>query len=129
MKKNNKKALTLMELTLFLLCSMILLMAISNTISNYNYALDRVTDNNNIIMIMDSISERIKYDINSGKSYEELDFDSYKEELETNLYKLIFRKEENNITILLGVYRNESFGNVNLPKIARVYKKEVRLNE
>ena len=80
-------------------------------------------------MIMDSISERIKYDINSGKSYEELDFDSYKEELETNLYKLIFRKEENNITILLGVYRNESFGNVNLPKIARVYKKEVRLNE
>lgn len=129
MKKNNKNALTLMELTLFLLCSMILLMAISNTISNYNYALDRVTDNNNIIMIMDSISERIKYDINSGKSYEELDFDSYKEELETNLYKLIFRKEENNITILLGVYRNESFGNVNLPKIARVYKKEVRLNE
>jgi competence protein ComGC len=129
MKKTNKKALTLMELTLFLLCSMILLMAISNTISNYNYALDRVTDNNNIIMIMDSISERIKYDINSGKSYEELDFDSYKEELETNLYKLIFRKEENNITILLGVYRNESFGNVNLPKIARVYKKEVRLNE
>lgn len=129
MKKTNKKALTLMELTLFLLCSMILLMAISNTISNYNYALDRVTDNNNIIMIMDSISERIKYDINSGKSYEELDFDSYKEQLETNLYKLIFRKEENNITILLGVYRNESFGNVNLPKIARVYKKEVRLNE
>ena len=129
MKKTNKKALTLMELTLFLLCSMILLMAISNTISNYNYALDRVTDNNNIIMIMDSISERIKYDINSGKSYEELDFDSYKEQLETNLYKLIFRKEENNIIILLGVYRNESFGNTNIPKIARVYKKEVRINE
>ena len=108
---------------------MILLMAISNTISNYNYALDRVTDNNNIIMIMDSISERIKYDINSGKSYEELDFDSYKEQLETNLYKLIFRKEENNIIILLGVYRNESFGNTNIPQIARVYKKEVRINE
>ena len=122
--KINRKASILIELSVFIICSMILLFAVTKVIDSHHIVVKQMMENNNIMFIMDSIESKIKYDLNSGKNFDEIDFEQFGKMLYGTPYHLIFRNSEEKIDILLGVYiskDNLSYNN----KLSKVYKKEV----
>ena len=125
----NKKAMMLIEVSVFIICSAILFISISKTISSQDVAVKKMIENNNLLFILDSVAAKVKYDLDSGKNIDTFDYDEYSLLLANSQYKLIFKDEEDRINILLGVYTSDSFGHTTLNKIARVYKKEVMKNE
>ena len=127
--KKNKKAIMLIELSVLIICSMIFFTAVSNLMSSRNFMVSRLAENNNVIMILESISDKIRSDLKSGITAEELNLSEYAEMYNKDSYKIRLRKENDKILIMLGVCYNSSFGSVSIPKIKRIYKKEVLLNE
>ena len=85
--------------------------------------LKRIVENNNVIMILESLSDKIKYDIKSGTKIDELNLSEYEEFFSDDYFKLRLRKDNNKIDILLAVYYKSSFGALTIPTIRRIYKK------
>ena len=127
--RKNKRAITLIEVSVFIICSMILFISISNTISSQDVAVKKMIENNNLLFILDSVSAKIKHDLKSGKNIDTLDYDEYSQMLCGSSYQLAFRDEGDKIEILLGVYKNTKFGHSSIRSIEKVYKKEVMKNE
>ena len=126
---NNKKATMLVELSVFIICSMIFFVAVSDLISSRNYMVRRLVENNSVMMILDSIAAKIRYDIKSGIKPDELDLSQYDNMIKSESYKLKIRKDDSKFDILLGVYYDSKFGSVAIPEVKRVYKKEVSFYE
>lgn len=125
---SNKKATLLIELSVFILCLMILFVAVTKVISTQNQVVSQMINNNNILFILDSIENKLKYEFNSGKTFSEININEYGEMLYNTPYQLIFREEGNKITILIGIF-NKSNSSTDYKKILKVYKKEVLINE
>lgn len=125
---SNKKATLLIELSVFILCLMILFVAVTKVISSQNQVVSQMINNNNILFILDSIENKLKYEFNSGKTFSEININEYGEMLYNTPYQLIFREEGNKITILIGIF-NKSNSSKDYKKILKVYKKEVLINE
>lgn len=125
---SNKKATLLIELSVFILCLMILFVAVTKVISSQNQVVSQMINNNNILFILDSIENKLKYEFNSGKTFSEININEYGEMLYNTPYQLIFREEGNKITILIGIF-NKSNSSTDYKKILKVYKKEVLINE
>ena len=127
--KNNKKAMLLDEFCVLIICSMIFFIAVSNVLENRSRLVKRLTENNNVLMIMESITDKIRSDIKSGISIDELDLSEYEEIFNVDGYKIKLRRDTNKIDVLLAVFYKSDFGSVSLSKVKRIYKKEVLLNE
>ena len=127
--KQNKKATMLIELSVLILCSMIFFMAISDMLSSRNYMVRRVIENNSVLMVLDSIADKIQFDLKSGTKPHVINVYKYKNMIKSDNYKLKIRIGKGKIDILLGVYYKENFGSVSIPKIKRIYKKEVTFYE
>ncbi|MBR4569824.1 MAG: hypothetical protein IKO19_04070 [Candidatus Riflebacteria bacterium] len=127
--KKNRKATMLIELSVLIVCSMIFYSAVYNLLSSRNYMVTRLIENNTVLMVLDSIAEKIKYDLKTGISPEKLDFSKYKDMIKDDSYKLKIRLDNKKIDILLGVYYKEQFGIAYFPEVKRIYKKEVSFNE
>ena len=125
---SNKKATLLIELSVFIICLMILFVSVTKVISSQNQVVSQMTNNNNILFILDSIENKLKYEFNSGKTFSEININEYGEMLYNTQYQLIFREEGNKITILIGIF-NKSNSSKDYKKILKVYKKEVLINE
>ena len=122
--KLNRKASLLIELSVFIICSMIMLFAVTKVIDSHQIVVKQMMENNNVMFIMDSIESKIKYDLKSGKSFDEIDFEQFGKILYGTPYHLIFRNSEEKIDILLGVYNSKDSLSYN-NKLLKVYKKEV----
>lgn len=127
--KSKKSGTLLIELSVLIICSTILFVAVSKTISNQNHAINQMAENNNVTMILDSISAKLKFDLNSGYRFDDLDISQYEQMLKNCNYKLLIKNDDDRIKILLGVTRKEYFGHQTYEKFVKVYKKEVLLNE
>ena len=125
----NRKGTMLFELCVLIVCSMIFYAAVSNLISSRNYMMKRLIENNSVLMLLDSIADKIKYDVKTGIEADDLDFSKYEAMIKKDSYKLKIRLDGNKIDILLAVYYKEQFGFRSVQKIKRIYKKEVSLNE
>lgn len=123
MKKT--KAMLLIELSVLFCCSTILFLAISNGVSNQNVVINRMKENNDILLIMDSIASRVKLDLDSGLLTSDLNLKEYQGMLSNSNYKLLLNTDESGrLTILLGVEgRGEN------RKIERIYKREIKVDE
>jgi hypothetical protein len=127
--KKNKKAILLIELSILIICSMIFFVAVSDLLSNRNYAVTRLIENNSVLMVFDSITDKIKFDLKSGIKPHEINFSKYKGMIKSDLCKLKFRVDKDKIDILLGIYYKEQNGYISIPRIKRIYKKEVPFYE
>ena len=127
--KNNKKAILLIELSILIICSMIFFIAVSDLLSNRNYAVTRLIENNSVLMVLDSITDKIKFDLKSGIKPYEINFSKYEDMLKSESCKLKFRVDKDKIDILLGIYYKEQNGYISIPRIKRIYKKEVPFYE
>lgn len=127
--KNNKRAMLLLELSVFIICSMIFFVAVSDMVSSRNYMVKRLIENNTVYMLLDSISDKIQHDLKSGIKPENLDLSKFDNMINGDTYKLKIRIDDKKIDILLGVYYKSQFGSVSISDVKRVYKKEVPLYE
>ncbi|MBQ2591838.1 MAG: hypothetical protein II567_00980, partial [Candidatus Riflebacteria bacterium] len=84
---------------------------------------------NSVLMVMDSITDKIRFDLKSGIKPHEINFSKYENMLKSDLCKLKFRVDSDKIYILLGVYYKEQVGYIYIPRIKRIYKKEVSFYE
>ncbi len=122
--KLNRKATFLIEMSVFIICTMILFFAVTKVIDSHQIVVKQMMENNNVMFIFDSIESKIKYDLKSGKKFDDIDFEQFGKMLYGTPYHLIFRNSDDKIEILLGVYAskdNLSYFN----KLLKVYKKEV----
>lgn len=126
--KSNKRASLLVELSVFILCSMILFVAVTNVSSSQNQIINQMINNNNLLFILDSVENKIKYEINSGKQFSDIDFSDYGEMLYKTPYQLLFREDEKKITIVIAIF-NKPNSSKEYRKVLKVYKKEVLINE
>ena len=127
--KKNRKATMLVELCVLIICSMIFYSAVANLISSRNYMIKRLIENNSVLILLNSIADKIQYDIKTGIKPEELDLSKYDNMIKSDSYKLKVRLGNNKIDILLAVYYNEPFGFRTFPEIKRISKNEVSVNE
>ncbi len=124
-----KKGIMLVEISVLIICAFILFNAVVKVMESQNAVTKQIVENNNIMMLFDSIEAKIKYDIKSGKSFDDIDLKDIGYMIYNTPYQIIVRKENDKIEILLGVYQKFNSSKFGDNPLSKVYKKEVKIDE
>lgn len=119
----NRKAMSLMELSVFILASFIMLMAVSTMLSSNNTMISTFNRNNTVLFLADSLKNKAMFDFNNGLTPAELNVDEYTELVKDSSFKVELVPNEDNSAVEISI-------TIDLDNIhTRVYALEVKKHE
>lgn len=119
-----RKALLLVEVSVLLIATAIIYMAVTNSMSQQNLVVSRMAENNDVLLILDGFANKVKADYFAGVDLGDIGvLDNYNESLRNSRYRLNLEFTENgNVILVLSVFNGDTMNAV------RRYRKEVLLN-
>ncbi len=119
----NRKALMLVEVSVLIIASMMIYMAVTKAMSEQNAVIERMAENNNVLLILDGMANKVKSDYDSGVDFGNREtLKGYNETLKDSHYRLTLEfTEDGNVVLVLSLM------NSNMKDIIRRYRREVFL--
>lgn len=119
-----RKALLLVEVSVLLIATAIIYMAVTNSMSQQNLVVSRMAENNDVLLILDGLANKVKADYFAGVDFGDIGvLNNYNESLRNSRYRLNLEFTENgNVILVLSVFNGDTMNAV------RRYRKEVLLN-
>lgn len=119
-----RKALLLVEVSVLLIATAIIYMAVTNSMSQQNLVVSRMAENNDVLLILDGFANKVKADYFAGVDFGDIGvLNNYNESLRNSRYRLNLEFTENgNVILVLSVFNGDTMNAV------RRYRKEVLLN-
>lgn len=119
----NRKAFTLIELSVLVIASFIIFFAGDSLLRSYVFYADRVNENNEVLLIMDSFKNKAIDDLKSGLLPSQIDADLYQDMIKETNYKVVLRPNEDDSKLIIYIAKSV------LDSKQKVFTLEVSLDE